>query len=110
MNYLTFDPVCYWCAGCWVSGLTKDTIGKVTKEQIIKGVANCEQSVVIVSVSVEEKEVMAQLKEWGFVKGKWFKNWGHGGKKTCLYTLQISKKEWVGHGNKVGAFDDDDWY
>lgn len=109
MNYLEFDSLNYWCAGCWVSGLTEDTIDKITKEQIIRGVLHHETSVAVISVSVEEKEVMAKLKEWGFVKGKWFKNWGHSGRKTCLYTLQISKEEWVGHGNTVGCFDSTVW-
>ena len=109
MNYLYFDSTDNWCAGCWVNGVTNNTINKITKEQIIKGVLDNENSVAIVSVSAEEKEVMAKLKEWGFVKGKWFKNWGHGGRKTCLYTLQISKAEWVGHGNIVGCFDNDFW-
>lgn len=108
MEYVWADPIPDWCAGCWMSGLTEDIIEHITKEQLIKSAVAHKNSVIVVSVGEEEEEVIKKLKEWGFAKGKWFKNWGHNGKRTCLYTLQLSAKEWSSQGNTIGCFDD--WY
>jgi len=110
MEYLDVYDIDGWCAGKNVSGLTADVINKYGKSYIISKVLAEEGSVILVTVNETETEVIEKLKEWGFTKGKWFKNWGHGGRRTCIYTYQISKQDWEDAGNTVGSFDNWEYY
>lgn len=80
-----------WCAGVKVSLTSFDLPKSGSDKEILEDVGDCGGSVAVVSVNVEETSVIAFLKKNGWSKGRWFKNWIHGGRKTCLYYKQIPK-------------------
>jgi len=80
-----------WCAGGKVS-ITNNDIGPDLKwTGIARRVAEIGGCVAIVSVNVEEVEVIKWLEDNKFQKSPEFRNYHHGGRKTLLYMKQVTK-------------------
>lgn len=78
-----------WCAGVRAVDLnrftTKDQLDKLVDATVLDFEASC----IVASVNVLESELIKTLKDYGFKKCPWIKNWGHSGRKTCLFVYQI---------------------
>ena len=86
-----------WCAGTVVGDVTEDTplknvINYPYKADDAWGRSGA--SCVIVTANEDEIELIQKLKEEGFKKGPWIKNWGHGGRRTAMFFKQLTLKDW----------------
>lgn len=96
-EFISVDEIAGWCPAAKISGLTDDYIQNMSHRTLIKFVQIVEPSasVVVASVNEEETETLSFLKKNGWEKGPWINNWGHGGRKTCLYFKQLTKASFI---------------
>ena len=95
---LDYDGIDGWCAGCKVSGITETALSNPnfpSITQIMKRAAEeLEASCILVSCNEGETRVLKWLKGNKFTKGPVVRNWGHGGRRTWMFTKKIPKKIW----------------
>lgn len=84
-----------WCAAVKVKDVTDDKahrfftdIDKIYEH----AVRVYEVSAIVVSVNEDEVVAIRVLKELGFKKTAWVKNYLHKGRRTCLFIKQIPYK------------------
>lgn len=80
-----------WCAGMFVHGLRNNTIHEVPFKELEDEAADRECSVIVVSVNIEETNVIEWCKKHKFKKSPMFMNYNHGDRKTFLYMKQVRK-------------------
>ena len=106
---LDYDKVSGWCAGCKVTGITETALSNPNFPSITSimriAASETEASCILVSCNEGETSVLKWLKDNKFTKGPVVRNWGHGGRRTWLFTKKIPKKIWkaeTGYENGFG--------
>lgn len=99
-NFIRIDEIEGWCPAAKISGLSDRHIPIMSHRRLIKlvQITDPAASVVVASVNEEETETISFLKKNGWKEGPWINNWGHGGRKTCLYFKQLTKASFIRNG------------
>lgn len=91
-----------WCASYKVSGVSDKDVPYLSHRTFMAFLQEMAHLTSVFTISVNEKEValIEFLTKNKWVQGPWFRNWGHEGRKTCMFFKQVSKASFVKAGGR----------
>lgn len=91
-----------WCASSKVSGVSDVDVPYLSHRTFMAFLQERDKDASVFTISVNEKEValIKFLTKNKWVQGPWFRNWGHEGRKTCMFFKQVSKASFVKAGGR----------
>jgi hypothetical protein len=91
-----------WCASSKVSGVSDKHVPYLSYRTFMAFLQERDKDASVFTISVNEKEValIEFLTKNKWIQGPWFRNWGHKGRKTCMFFKQVSKASFIKAGGR----------